>query len=103
MSKLYSIYTMNIRNIMSKKGNKMQFLHCEKCGGKLKLENNGCVCLECGKVYDFLDEEENENKDSSVVEKQTDNLDNTPEIIEEEILKEVFEQNTESPKKKQIG
>lgn len=38
----------------------MESLKCEKCGGKLKLENENCVCVDCGSVYSFVNEEENQ-------------------------------------------
>ena len=69
----------------------MKQLKCEKCGGKLKLENNSCVCLDCATVYNFLEEEkevasiettEIENADIPMEEVKETNIENK---IEEEI------------------
>lgn len=76
----------------------MKQLKCEKCGGKLKLEDNSCVCLDCGTVYNFLEEE----KDISSVE--TSDIDNSivhiEEVIETNTENKVEEETPTTPKKK---
>ena len=66
-------------------------LKCEKCSGKLKLEDSSCVCLDCGTVYNFLEEEkeatsiettEIESADIPIDEVKETNIENK---IEEEI------------------
>jgi len=73
-------------------------IKCEKCGGRLKLEENSCVCLECGAVYNFLEEEKEISSD------ETSNAENTvvsaEEVIEANTENKIEEETPTTPKKK---